>query len=441
MNLCKKLLKMIIVICGCAVLFSFGGLPQKMITDMEQALRYLKVPAERVKIQEMSQEGMKKGHAGYIQFSFTNKIIVNLDKNMFSNYVDPVKQLLINHTLLREAVRVLYRSRVWKRCGQDFKDRRYYLRENSDYQRCLSLVKKLEKLLKESFIFPLVFAASLQLVDKVGIKRKILGCLLLVSVVNVYKNLFNSYKNNKKFSIYKNAKNFYAKMLKLMVCGEGGNIIDNFGAREAKFDCSREFLKEAEKMYANFPNEDESIFRINLKTSPKYNRGKCIQMRDDFLVNVGTLAVMFHRDRENYNKYIEYLEDDIKVKINLHGIFPSVSVEQRLYASAFTKNTDSEKGVIANLEYARENKGPYAKIVDGYLREKILGLFEKDLQVYQGDIKGYMRVRKKDLLVYQGDMKEYSRARNQGKRPMHSKLKEPAWWDEILGEKASGEKE
>ena len=57
MGLRKKLLTMLFVMYGCAALFSFGELPQEMINDMKQLLRYLGIQESeiaKIQIQEMS---------------------------------------------------------------------------------------------------------------------------------------------------------------------------------------------------------------------------------------------------------------------------------------------------------------------------------------------------------------------------------------------------
>ena len=444
MDLRKKLLKVVAVMYGCTALLSFGKLPQKMIDDVQEMLRYLEVPGhitDRTKIIEMPQKDIKRGYAAYTKFNHEGYPIISLDKNMFSNHDDSVKNILIYHTLLREAVCVSYFGQIPYKQYQ--KDRQDYWREENNYQECSLSKEKLSQSLKKYSIFFLVSSlasASFWLANdvktKIGSLGKILGGCAFVSAVIVCKKLFSSYRSNKRLSVYRNDRSDYEEMLKFMAREEQGNIIDNLGVSEARFRSLHKFRKEANKMRANFPDESWAS-RIHVMIGTSYNRGKCIQMRDAFLVNVGTLAVMFHRDRKNYDEYIDYLENTIEVNQNLDFSL----LEKRLYADEFIKNTGCKKEVQDNLWCAGKNKGPYAKIADGYLREKILGLFEKDLQVHQGNIKEYIRVREKDLQVYQGDIKEYIRARDQGKRPIHLKLKRPAWWDQPLAKSVLDEQE
>ena len=122
MNLRKKLLKVVAVMYGCTALLSFGELPQKMINDLQGMLRYLEVPEyiiDQTRFEEIPQKDTGRGNKAYTRFNKEGYPIISLDSNMFSiygdpfkqmfgDYVAPIKQLLIYHTLLREAVRVSY---------------------------------------------------------------------------------------------------------------------------------------------------------------------------------------------------------------------------------------------------------------------------------------------------------------------------------------------
>ncbi len=444
MNLRKKLLKVVAVIYGCTALLSFGELPQKMINDVQEVMRYLEVPGyirDQTRFKEIPQKDTGRGNEAYTRFNHDGYPIISINKDMFSDYEDPVKQLLIYHRLLREAVRVKYFS--WVPYEQYKKDRQCYWREENNYQRCSLSKEKLSQSLSRSQIFFLAFAGLWLANDvktKIGSLGKILGSCSLVSAVIMGKKLFSSYKSSKRLSAYKNERDDYEKMLKFMAREEQGNIIDNLGVSEARLRSPHAYRREADKMWANFPDESWAS-RINVRTSTSYNRGKCIQMRDNFLVNIGTLALMFYRDRKNYDEYIDYLEKTIEVNQSFDGFINFPLLEQRLYADEFIENTGCKEDVMVNLLHAGNNKGPYAKIADGYLREKILGLFEKDLQVYQGDVKEYIRAREKDLQVYQGNIKEYIRVREQGQRPIYLKLQRPAWWDEPLAENVLDDQE
>ncbi len=303
-NLREKLLKIIVVIHGCTSLLCFGELPQQMMDYMRYALTYLEIPdstIKQIKIQEMSQEDMKKGCAGYTRFEGGNcPIVISLDKNMFSSQEDSVKKLLINHTLLREAVRVSYFLQVpLSIYEQHYNDERFYWHEDSGYQICLALEKKLWKSLQKFFAFFLVSAASFWLVNKVGTKisslGKVLGGLVFVSVANLLKNSFRFYKNGKKLSVYRDTRSDDKETLKRIAYCCRDNIIDVLNYYIAYFD-----IYCYQKTYSN--------------TDCHYNRGKCIQMRDDFLVDEGTLAVMFYNDRESYDKYIKHPKYAVEVE-------------------------------------------------------------------------------------------------------------------------------
>lgn len=114
---------------------------------------------------------------------------------------------------------------------------------------------------------------------------------------------------------------------------------------------------------------------------------------------------------QDFKKYIDYLKNTIEIYQNLSGIINFPLLEELLYIDDFLRSTSSKEEVMANILLGVNNKGPYARIADDYLRERILGTLEKDMQLYEGNLQ------------------EYFQARDNGQRPMYLKLKKIGSWE------------